>query len=97
MTALCFHNLNDLQTGDVTMPKRDSESFISAIGHLDGRLQLYNIETSSYEISEIEKTLQVDMGNRALMDLCMMASKLAYENDKVVRNIVQLYWKVRSL
>ncbi|KAL8537864.1 hypothetical protein ACS0TY_012843 [Phlomoides rotata] len=73
--------------GSVVMPKRGSESFISAIGHLDGRLQLYNDFLN-------DKTWQVEMGNRGLMDLCMMASKLAYENDKVVRNVVQLYWKM---
>ncbi|GFQ08136.1 lipase [Phtheirospermum japonicum] len=68
--------------GNVSMPERGSETFISAIGHLDGRLDLFK------EISHIE------MGNRALMDICMMASKLAYENDKVVKNVVDLHWKM---
>ncbi|KAI3463181.1 hypothetical protein Pfo_019844 [Paulownia fortunei] len=83
--------------GNVVVPKRDSETFISTIGHLDGRVDLFKIETSSKEISQNDfekKSWQVEMGNRALMDLCMMASKLAYENAKVVRNIVDLHWKM---
>jgi hypothetical protein len=35
-----------------------------------------------------EGSIKVEMGNRAIMDLCIMASKLAYENAEVVRNIV---------
>lgn len=35
----------------------------------------------------------VDMDDRATMDLCMMASKLAYENAEVVRNVVVHHWK----
>ncbi|KAH6758155.1 alpha/beta-Hydrolases superfamily protein [Perilla frutescens var. frutescens] len=80
--------------GTVVMPKRDSETFISAIGHLDGRLDLCKIEKLSKDDDFEKKTWEVEMGHRALMDLCMMTSKLAYENAKVVRNIVQLHWKM---
>ncbi|KAL0325766.1 UNVERIFIED_CONTAM: Lipase [Sesamum radiatum] len=83
--------------GNVVMPKRDSETFISAIGHLDGRVDLFKTESFSKEISEPDfgkKTWQLEMGNLALMDLCMIASKLAYENAKVVRNVVDLHWKM---
>ena len=71
------------------MPERDSERFISAIGHLDGRVDLMKMEKES-------RSWRVEMGDRALMDLCMMSSKLAYENAKVVQNVVELHWKVRS-
>ncbi|PIM99471.1 putative lipase [Handroanthus impetiginosus] len=79
--------------GNVVIPERDSETFISAIGHLDGRIDLLKGDSFSKEIS------QPDFGkkawkNRALMDLCVMASKLAYENAKVVRNVVDLHWKM---
>ncbi|KAK4390713.1 Lipase [Sesamum angolense] len=83
--------------GTVVMPKRDSETFISAIGHLDGRVDLFKTESFSKEIGEPDfgkKTWQLEMGNLALMDLCMIASKLAYENAKVVRNVVDLHWKL---
>lgn len=42
-----------------------------------------------------ESIVRVELGNRALMDLCIMASKLAYENEKVVRNVVVQCWKAR--
>lgn len=79
------------------MPQRGSETFISAIGHLDGRIDLYRTETLTKEIGEPDfwqKDIQLGIGHRALMDLCMMASKLAYENAKVVQNVVNIHWKV---
>ncbi|XP_057797061.1 triacylglycerol lipase OBL1 [Salvia miltiorrhiza] len=77
--------------GNVEMPKRGSETFISAIGHLDGRVELLRMKKDD----DFEKrSWQVEMGDRALMDLCMMSSKLAYENAEVVRNVVQLHWKM---
>ncbi|KAL3614645.1 hypothetical protein CASFOL_041402 [Castilleja foliolosa] len=74
--------LSKILHGNMSMPKRGSETFISAIGHLDGRIDLFR------EITHTE------MGNRALMDICVMASKLAYENDKVVKNVIDLHWKI---
>ncbi|KAL1559197.1 triacylglycerol lipase OBL1 [Salvia divinorum] len=73
--------------GNVEMPKRGSERFISAIGHLDGRVDLMKMEKE-------KGSWQVEMGDQALMDLCMMSSKLTYENAKVVQNVVQLHWKM---
>ena len=75
--------------GKVVMPQRGSETFISAIGHLDERINLYK----SNSLVEGASGLQVEIGNRTVMDLCMMASKLAYENANVVRNVVNLQWK----
>ncbi|XP_009796494.1 triacylglycerol lipase OBL1 [Nicotiana sylvestris] len=80
--------------GKVVMPHRGSETFISAIGHLDGRINLYKSETLTKEIGEPDFWQKIGIGHRALMDLCMMASKLAYENEKVVRNVVNLHWKM---
>lgn len=68
------------------MPERGSETFISAIGHLDERMDLFKIQST--DISQ-------RMGERSLMDLCMLASKLSYENAKVVKNVVECHWKVR--
>ncbi|KAH9713945.1 triacylglycerol lipase OBL1 [Citrus sinensis] len=36
----------------------------------------------------------MELVNRILMDLCIMASKLAYENAEVVRNVVVDHWKM---
>ncbi|KAL8055987.1 hypothetical protein ABFX02_04G090500 [Erythranthe guttata] len=84
--------LSNFLHGKVVMPKRGSDTFISAIGHLDGRIDLFKMESPSNEINQNE--LDIMTGNRALMDLCMMASKLSYENAKVVKNIVDLHWKM---
>lgn len=82
------------------MPRRGSETFISTIGHLDGRIDLYNTKsfvegtaTDDFTSGQGTSTIQVEMGNRVLMDLCIMASKLAYENANVVRNVVVHHWK----
>ncbi|EPS70673.1 hypothetical protein M569_04088, partial [Genlisea aurea] len=67
--------------GNVVMPIRDSETFISAIGHIDGRINLLLLDRG--------ETWELEMGgDQVLMDLCIMASKLAYENAKVVRNVM---------
>ncbi|KAK0595758.1 hypothetical protein LWI29_009727 [Acer saccharum] len=69
--------------GKVLIPQRDTDTFISTIGHLDGRIDLFS-----------GHNLKIELGNRPLMDLCMMASKLAYENAQVVRNVVVNHWKM---
>ncbi|XP_051119090.1 triacylglycerol lipase OBL1 isoform X2 [Andrographis paniculata] len=86
--------LNRFLHGTVVMPKRGSETFISAIGHLDSRIDLFDVKTLSTQPEFEDKKWQLELGSRALMDLCMMASKLAYENAKVVRNVVDLHWKM---
>lgn len=78
------------------VPHRDSDTFISTIGHLDGRNDLYkgkNVPDQHGDSASEESIVRVELGNRALMDLCIMASKLAYENEKVVRNVVVQHWK----
>lgn len=79
------------------MPRRGSDTFISTIGHLDGRIDLYNggnVPGMYGGIATEERNMKIELGNRALVDLCIMASKLAYENSKVVRNVVIHHWKV---
>ncbi|KAL3598607.1 hypothetical protein D5086_006525 [Populus alba] len=88
--------LNFLQ-GKVVTPQRDTETFISTIGHLDGRMDLYRDENLLEQLDNsvsAEKIATEEIGNRALMDLCIMASKLAYENAKVVQSIVVQHWKM---
>ncbi|CAL1376263.1 unnamed protein product [Linum trigynum] len=85
--------------GKVVVPERGSATFISTIGHLDGRIDLYN--KGSPAPDDHDQLVQLLGGqdssgepNRALMDLCVMASKLAYENAKVVQTIVSRHWKM---
>lgn len=84
-------------SGRVVMPVRGSETFISMIGHLDGRVDLYRREiltSAVHEVSLMEGSFQAEVGNRILMDLCILAAKLAYENAKVVKNVINVHWKV---
>ncbi|KAF9587110.1 hypothetical protein IFM89_039670 [Coptis chinensis] len=88
--------IHNFLRGKVVIPHRDSDTFISAIGHLDGRVDLCddNILTRiDYVIRDSEVSVS-QIGDRDLMDFCMMASKLAYENAKVIKNIVVHHWKM---
>jgi len=94
------------ETGKVVVPERDTETFISTVGHLDGRIDLYKAQsllllqdTNNNSDSSVfgERSIRIEVGNRALMDLCIMASKLAYENSKVIKNVVLHHWKASKL
>ncbi|XP_016673154.1 triacylglycerol lipase OBL1-like [Gossypium hirsutum] len=70
---------------EVIIPKRGTKTFISTIGQLDERVELYKVT---------ERIVNLELDDRAIMDLCMMASKLAYENAQVVKNVVVHHWKM---
>lgn len=82
----------------MVMPQRGSETFISAIGHLDGRIDLDKNDLfkqlGDKPASEEKIGISMHLANRSLVDLSMMAAKLAYENANVVRNVVNQHWKV---
>lgn len=86
--------LRNLIHGEVVVPQRDTETFISTIGQLDTRINLYRAQILAEDSDVREGALKPEMGNRALMDLCMMASKLAYENAQVIKKIVNHHWKM---
>ncbi|XVF87008.1 hypothetical protein PTKIN_Ptkin18bG0086000 [Pterospermum kingtungense] len=90
-----FYNLLH---GEVVIPERGTETFISAGGHMDKRMDLYQgkklVEDLHNSGPAGEGIREVEMGDRATMDLCMMASKIAYENAEVVRNVVVHHWKM---
>ncbi|XP_010917336.1 triacylglycerol lipase OBL1 [Elaeis guineensis] len=85
----------NLFKGKLVVPHRGSDSFISAIGHLDRRMELYKFD-SFLPFNELNRETggSFQNGSRDLMDLCMMASKLAYENANVVRNVIVHHWKM---
>ncbi|KAI4329009.1 hypothetical protein L6164_021316 [Bauhinia variegata] len=94
-----FGLIYNIFRGALVIPRRDTEAFISSVGHIDGRVDLYK----GQELAEAnmgggsvagEGGLIANMGNRALMDLCVMASKLAYENAQVIKSIVNNHWKM---
>ncbi|KAF5793491.1 putative triacylglycerol lipase [Helianthus annuus] len=74
----------NLFQGKMVIPERGTATFISTIGHIDGRI---NLEAE-------QRGIELEPGSRSLMDLCMMASKLAYENAAVINNVVNLHWKM---
>ena len=77
------------EAGRVVVPRRGIETFISTIGQLDGWIDLYKGENLAREIYG-----EIEIGTSALMDLSIMASKLAYENAHVVNNVIVHFWKV---
>ncbi|XWS19979.1 hypothetical protein CRYUN_Cryun31cG0062300 [Craigia yunnanensis] len=89
-----FYNLLH---GQVVIPKRGTETFISTVGHLDERVDLYRgkkLVEDLHNADSGEGIKKVELDDRATMDLCMMASKLVYENAEVVRNVVVHHWKM---
>ncbi|GLJ18997.1 hypothetical protein SUGI_0339590 [Cryptomeria japonica] len=60
-----------------------TKDFISFTGHLDRRLDLYHTN---------EKIIELE--SRYCADISVMASKLAYENESVVRNVVTKRWEI---
>ncbi|XVF74210.1 hypothetical protein PTKIN_Ptkin13bG0092200 [Pterospermum kingtungense] len=93
-----FGLLYNLLHGEVVIPKRGTKTFISAIGQLDERIDLYKGKKLVEELHNpasgegVIRTFELD--DRATMDLCIMASKLAYENAEVVRNVVVHHWRM---
>jgi hypothetical protein len=70
-------------TANVVLPDRGSQTFVSTIGQLDARVDLQFMDKQPFK---------PQLGNRALMDLCIMSSKLAYENPLFIQNVVNLRW-----
>ncbi|GAV88858.1 Lipase_3 domain-containing protein [Cephalotus follicularis] len=95
-----FALLYNLLHGTVVIPKRGTETFTSTIGQIDGRFNLQQsnlveeMQNSSSEGRSIEEVGEEEVESQGLMDLCMMASKLAYENAQVVRYIINHHWKM---
>nr|ABD90510.1 LipRC1p [Ricinus communis] len=90
------------------IPKRGEADFISTIGYLDSRMDLHGTPLVSHQADEVisnadnpslkeghNSKIKGALGNRSLMDLCIMASKLAYENTKVVERVVTHHWKMQ--
>jgi hypothetical protein len=76
-----FTLLHNFLHANVVLPERGSLTFVSTIGQLDARVDLE------------KQPFKPQLGNRAaLMDLCIMSSKLAYENPLFIQNVVNLRW-----
>ncbi|GLJ29400.1 hypothetical protein SUGI_0579650 [Cryptomeria japonica] len=82
-----LRTLFSLLNGSMIIPKRGSEEFLSVIGHLERRRDLYK------SISEDDLSV-MDGGDRVFADISAMASTLAYENKLVIRKTVNQHWKM---
>ncbi|GLJ29403.1 hypothetical protein SUGI_0579700 [Cryptomeria japonica] len=82
-----LRTLFSLLNGSIIIPKRGSEEFLSVIGHLERRRDLYK------SISEDDLSV-MDGGDRVFADISAMASTLAYENKLVIRKRVNQHWKM---
>ncbi|CAB4287416.1 unnamed protein product [Prunus armeniaca] len=65
------------------MPGKSSRTFVSFIGHLDKRV-------------ELDRNIKFTDGNYNAA-LCMMASKISYENKFYIETTVQDHWKMEFL
>ncbi|KAG2316953.1 hypothetical protein Bca52824_020075 [Brassica carinata] len=70
--------------GEVVMPKTTSENYLSFIGHLDRRISL-------------DKTKSREDGDLYYAALCIMSSKLAYENSARIKHVVEHHWSMKYL
>ncbi|KAJ0981016.1 hypothetical protein J5N97_009271 [Dioscorea zingiberensis] len=80
-------------TFSLVIPKRDSAEFRSFIGHIDGRVDLYNkksTEMNYFQLMDPESSLD----DFNVLDLSMMASKIVYENAAYIENAVTKHWKM---
>ncbi|KAK4383442.1 hypothetical protein Sango_2775900 [Sesamum angolense] len=75
----CLRLLFNLLTGRLVRPDKSSAGFTSAIGYTDKRWNL-------------TRSIRNHGNNNA--SLAIMASKLSYENESFVRNIVTHHWQM---
>eukprot|EP00253_Pinus_taeda_P002702 PITA_02702 len=78
----------------IIIPQRNSETFRSVIGHLDPRLDLDKREITVLNGDCNSGTSLIQVGSKYCADVCVMASKLAYENELFIRNVVTKRWKM---
>jgi len=84
--------------GGIKFPHPEGDDYYSCIGHLDPRNNLYVDDSKSGKAHSTETNAQSfpfeHIGARSTADVCVMAAKLAYENEAVVKRIVEQTWKM---
>ncbi|KAJ7563420.1 hypothetical protein O6H91_03G109400 [Diphasiastrum complanatum] len=79
--------------------EKSSENYLSIMGHLDLRTDL---DSSILDSGHIDSNGRYDRGaiirdnpnTKWAADLCMMASKLTFENSAVIKKVVTTSWKM---
>ncbi|KAJ7296583.1 hypothetical protein O6H91_Y114200 [Diphasiastrum complanatum] len=89
----------------IIWPKRGSKDYFSTIGHLDWRTQLdttIGTQHSGKEIGVITHNPSSENTKSAsepvsMAELCIMSSKLAYENAEIVKAVVKELWNMNFI
>ncbi|MCO5577525.1 hypothetical protein L7F22_031356 [Adiantum nelumboides] len=76
--------------GSLRKPSSGDDDYYSVTMLLDPRQDLQIQEDVLSDVS----MLDTDAGIKNLAELCVMASKMAYENEKVIKNVVESSWKM---
>ncbi|XP_024543842.1 uncharacterized protein LOC9654181 isoform X1 [Selaginella moellendorffii] len=88
---------NKILAGEfLVMPVEGSENYWSIVGMLDPRLELMTESSDDQKLQKSEGSsfFEVVPGSKVVADVCIMASKLAYENPAVVNKVVTQIWKM---
>lgn len=77
-------------TAALRLPCNEDEDYYCVTGLVDPRQDLHLEEGVLGNTSKLES----DAGMKSMADVCVMASKMAYENEKVIKKAVEQEWKV---
>ncbi|KAJ8635705.1 hypothetical protein MRB53_009972 [Persea americana] len=81
-----------LLTGSVVVPEEGTLNWWTFLGHTDPRLHLTKSSSPVSYLPQLGALNTVEGVN--LLELLLMASKAAYENEEYVNNAVTNYWKM---
>jgi hypothetical protein len=90
---LCF-----LQWGRIQIPNSEADNYYSCVGQLDPRLNLIVDTSKEGKAHSTEATAEIfpneTIGARSTANVCIMAAKLAYENEAVLKKVVTQNWNM---
>lgn len=84
--------------GRIQIPNPEADSYYSCVGQLDPRLNLTVDTSQEGKAHSTEANTEIfpneHIGARSTANVCVMAAKLAYENQAVVKKVVTQNWKM---
>lgn len=87
-----------LFNGQLIVPRRDDPTYRTLIMQLDPRTKLYVDKSAAGQALSEAATSKIfpgtDDGARSTADVLVMASKLAYENESVIKKVVTEDWNM---